>query len=281
MTTTATAAPAGTPTPAAPGQNRFVLSMQTFGSVLWRDVFVTGREMLPFLAQVVIQPFFTLFIFGVVLPNGGYIDAAKFGPILLPGVIALNGFLGALQNTTMPLVLDFSWTREIEDRLLAPMPITLVAVEKMVFGALRGFIAAALMVPIGLLMLQGVSWPADKLLPLAGVVALAALAGAAIGMTIGTLVPPRRINIMFAVILTPLMFTGATQFPWHGLTQLQWFQVVCAINPLTYASEGMRDLLLHGQLQSIPLWIDVLALLASLVVFGTIGIKGFMRRALD
>ncbi|MGH3621076.1 MAG: ABC transporter permease, partial [Sciscionella sp.] len=75
-----------------------------------------------------------------------------------------------------------------------------------------------------------------------------------------------------------------TQFPWHGLTQLQWFQVVCAINPLTYASEGMRDLLLHGQhgqLPSIPLWIDVLALLASLVVFGTIGIKGFMRRALD
>jgi ABC-2 type transport system permease protein len=256
-------------------------SARTFRSVLWRDVFVTGRELVPFLAQVLIQPFFMLFIFGVVLAHIGYVDAAKFTPVLLPGIVGLNGFLGALQNTTLPLVLDFSWTREIEDRLLAPMPIPLVAVEKMVFGAVRGFIAAALMVPIGLLMLRGVSWPADKLLPVAGVVALAVLAGAAIGMTIGTLVPPRRINIMFAVILTPLMFTGATQFPWHGLTQLRWFQVVCAINPLTYASEGMRDLLLHGQLQSIPLWIDVLALLASLVVFGTIGIKGFMRRALD
>jgi hypothetical protein len=57
-------------------------------------------------------------------------------------------------------------------------------------------------------------------------------------------VPPRRINIMFAVILAPLMFTGATQFPWAQLNNLRWFQVLCAINPLTFVSEGMRGALL-------------------------------------
>jgi ABC-2 type transport system permease protein len=254
-------------------------SVRTFGAVLWRDVFVTGRELAPFLAQVIIQPFFMLFIFGKVLTGIGYVGG-NYTAILLPGIVALNGFLGALQNTTLPLVLDFSWTREIEDRLLAPIPMGLVAVEKMVFGALRGIVAALIMVPIGLLILTDVSWPLSAIPGMIGIVVLGSLVGAAIGMTIGTLVSARRINIMFAVILTPLMFTGSTQFPWRSLVHLRWFQVVCAVNPLTYVSEAMRALLVPGS-NSIPLWIDVPAVVAACLIFGSIGIFGFMRRAID
>jgi len=185
------------PTPAKDGRSAGAyVSLRTFGYVLWRDVFVTGRELVPFLAQVVIQPFFMLFIFGKVLSSIGYVNSAAFAPVLMAGIVALNGFLGGLQNTTMPLIMDFSFTREIEDRLLAPMPIPLVAVEKMVFGALRGIMAAVLMVPVGLLILSNVNWPPSKLPAVFGVIVLGALAGAAIGMTIGTLVTPRRINIM-------------------------------------------------------------------------------------
>jgi ABC-2 type transport system permease protein len=273
-----------TPEPATPAQDSRTasafISLRTFGSVLWRDIFVTGRELVPFLAQVVIQPFFMLFIFGKVLSSIGYVNSAAFAPVLMAGIVALNGFLGGLQNTTMPLIMDFSFTREIEDRLLAPMPIPLVAVEKMVFGALRGIIASVLMVPVGLLILPNVSWPVSKLPAAFGVIVLGALAGAAIGMTIGTLVTPRRINIMFAVVLTPIMFTGCTQFPWRGLAHLRWFQVVCAFNPLTYVSEGMRAILVPG-LPSLPLWLDVCAALLAIGIFGSIGIWGFMRRAID
>ncbi|EWC59547.1 ABC-type multidrug transport system, permease component [Actinokineospora spheciospongiae] len=254
-------------------------SLRTFWSVLWRDVVVTGRELLPFLAQVVVQPFFTLFIFGKVLTSLGYVGG-DYAAILLPGIVALNGFLGALQNTTMPLIMDFSWTREIEDRLLAPIPISWVAVEKILFGALRGIIAAAVMVPIGFLILDDVSWPAGSYLPVFLIVVLGSLAGGAIGMVIGTSVPPRRINIMFAVILMPLMFTGSTQFPWMGLEQLRWFQVVCALNPLTYVSEAMRAELVP-QVPHIPMWINLLVMVGSCVLFGAIGIKGFLKRALD
>ncbi len=283
MTATTTRAPSspgtGPDIDALPSSGMFV-SLRTFGSVLWRDVFVTGRELLPFLAQVVIQPFFMLFIFGKVLGGLGYVNSAAFAPILMAGIVALNGFLGGLQNTTMPLIMDFSFTREIEDRLLAPMPVPWVAVEKMVFGALRGIIAAVLMVPVGLALLPTVSWPASKLPAVFGIIVLGSLVGAAIGMTIGTLVTPRRINIMFAVILTPLMFTGCTQFPWRGLSTLRWFQVFCAFNPLTYTSEAMRAVLVPG-VPSIPLWIDIPAGFLALLIFGGIGIWGFMRRAVD
>jgi ABC-2 type transport system permease protein len=150
----------------------------------------------------------------------------------------------------------------------------------MVFGALRGLVAAVLMVPIGFVMLQGISWPATGIPVAAVVVLLGALAGAALGMVIGTAVPPRRINIMFAVILTPLIFTGSAQFPWTELSHLRWFQVVCALNPLTYVSEGMRaELVPH--VPHIPVAVCLLVLVAACLLFGALGIRGFLRRALD
>ncbi|WP_033440041.1 ABC transporter permease [Saccharothrix sp. NRRL B-16314] len=253
-------------------------SLRTFNAILWRDVFVTGRELPSFLAQVIIQPFFILFIFAKVLGDIGYVQA-DFAAVLLPGIVAMNGFLGALQNTTLPLVLDFSWTREIEDRLLAPIPIPMVAVEKMVFGALRGLLAAVLMIPIGFVMLD-VSWPLSGLPVALLVIVLGSLAGAAMGMVIGTSVSPRHITVMFAVILTPLLFTGSAQFPWPALDGLRWFQVLCALNPLTYVSEGMRAVLVPN-VEHMPLWVCFVVLIASILGFGALGMRGFMRRALD
>lgn len=253
-------------------------ALRTFNAILWRDVFVTGRELPAFLAQVIIQPFFILFIFAKVLGDIGFVQA-DFAAVLLPGIVAMNGFLGALQNTTLPLVLDFSWTREIEDRLLAPIPIPLVAVEKMVFGALRGLLAAVLMIPIGFVMLD-VSWPPAGIPAALLVIVLGALAGAAVGMVIGTAVSPRHINVMFAVILTPLLFTGSAQFPWPRLENLRWFQVLCALNPLTYVSEGTRAVLVPD-VPHIPLWVCLVVLVASILGFGALGMRGFLRRALD
>ena len=254
-------------------------SVRAFTAVLGRDVFVTGRELPSFLAQVLVQPVAMLFIFGTVLGKLGYTQPG-YEQILLPGMIALNAFLVSLQNTSFPLVLDFSFSREIEDRLLAPLPISWVAVEKMLFGALRGLVAALLMVPIGIVMLGAISWDLAGLPFAILCMLLGSLAGAAVGLTVGAAVPPRRINIMFAVILAPLMFTGATQFPLPQLEQLRWFQVVCSFNPLTYLSEGMRGALLPHVPHVAP-WICVLALLVATVVFGALGIKFFLRRALD
>ena len=75
-----------------------------------------------FLAQALLQPIFLLFVFGRVLPE---IGAARvgYGTHLLPGVMALTLVLTALQNTALPLVIEFSFTKEIEDRLLAPLPV--------------------------------------------------------------------------------------------------------------------------------------------------------------
>jgi ABC-2 type transport system permease protein len=254
---------------------------RVFLALLRRDLFVTSRQIPAFLVQVVLQPLFTLFILGTVLGELGYVGP-DFARVLLPGVVALAGFIGALQNTTLPLALDFSYTREIEDRLLAPIRLELVAVEKIVFGALQGLFSAVLMIPIGMMVLDGVSWPLSAAPALVGVLLLGALAGAALGMTLGTSVPPRGIEVVFALTLTPLMFTGATQFAWLELDGMRWFQVLSGANPLTYFSEAVRGAVLGGSgIPTLSLWISLPVLAATLAVFGFAGIRGFRKRALD
>ena len=252
---------------------------RAFGGLLWRDVFVTGRELVSFLAQVVLQPLFLLFVFGKVLGDLGYTQG-DFAQVLFPGIVAFTAFLTALQNTALPLVIDFSYTKEIEDRLLAPLPTAMVAVEKIVFSSLRALVAAALIFPLGRLILGPltIGWSDVPLVAL--FLVLGSLVGSAVGLTLGTLVSASKINIVFALVLTPLLFTGSTQFPWSSLDRLRWFQVVCAVNPLTYVSEGVRGTLLRST-PHIAAPVCALVLLGFLALFTTTGIRGFTRRAID
>lgn len=255
------------------------LSARAALAILWRDLFVTWRELPTFAAQVILQPLFLLFVFGKVLGSLGY-TRPGYADLLFPGVLALTAFLTALQTTALPLVIDFSFSKEIEDRLLAPTTTSMVALEKIVFSTLRALCAAVLMFPLGRLVLGHLPWHAGALGPVALFLVLGALTGSAIGLTLGTLVTPARLNIVFALVLTPLLFTGATQYPWPSLSGLRWFQVLTACNPLTYVSEGMRSALTPSVPHITP-WVCALALAGFLAVFTTTGVKGFLRRALD
>jgi ABC-2 type transport system permease protein len=270
---TATITPPTSAEPAAASQAK------AFLAVLRRDVYVTWRELPVFLAQVILQPLFLLFVFGRVLTDLGF-ARPDYTEILFPGIVAMTAVLTALQSTAFPLVIDFSFTKEIEDRLLAPLPVGMVAVEKIVFAASRALLAAAVMFPVGILVLGSIPWRASGVPLMAVVLVLGSLVGAALGLILGTAVPVNRINVMFALILTPLLFTGASQDPWASLGQLPWFQVITAGNPLTYVSEGMRAAL-EPAVPHIRPWISVLVLSVTLVVFTAVGIRLFLRRAID
>ncbi len=252
--------------------------LRTFTALCGRDLWVTVRhEPAGFLIQALLQPLFFLFVFGRVLPDIGAARGA-YGVTLLPGIMALTVVLTALQNTALPLVIEFSFTKEIEDRLLAPIVTAWVGAQKMLVAALRAMVAGALILPLGALILPGgidlghVQW-----LGLLAVASIGSLTAAAMGLVLGTVVPPNRISVMFALILTPLIFTGATFYPWQALDRLRWFQVLTLLNPMTYVSEGMR-----ATLSAIPHlasgWI-ALGLVGSFVLFWALGLRGFMRRA--
>lgn len=264
----------------APQLSRTQAQTTAFKAMCGRDLWVIARhDLAGFLAQSLLQPVFYLFIFGRVLPDIGAANGS-YGTQLLPGVLGLTLFLTALQNTALPLVIDFSFTKEIEDRLLAPLSAWALGVQKMAMASLRAIFAALAIIPLALLILPGgvdladVAWPGFVVLLLVG-----PFAGASVGLLMGTAVAPQKINVMFAVVLTPLLFTGATFYPWQALAHLRWFQVVTLVNPLTYLSEGLR-----GVMTTVPTlgaWWVALGLLVATATFGTLGVRGFARRAVD
>jgi ABC-2 type transport system permease protein len=265
----------GAPVPAARGTRR-----RAFLAILGRDLWVTFRhEPVAFLAQALLQPLFFLFVFGRVLPEIGAAQGS-YGSSLLPGIMAMTAVTVSLQNMAFPLVIDFSFTKEIEDRLLAPLPVWAVAVEKMLHAALRAVVAAALLLPVGALVLPGgIDLGDANVLAMLAVIVAGSFAGACLGLVLGTVVPPHRINIVFAVVLTPVLFTGATFYPWSDLDTLQWFQVVTLINPLTYVSEGSRAA--FGSQEHLATWAILAGLILSIGAFGAVGLVGFQRRAID
>jgi len=161
---------------------------RAFLGLLQRDTYNTVRHDLPgFLAQALLQPLAFLFVFGLVLPKIGA-AGPDYGAQLLPGIIALTLVLTALQNVALPLVIEFSYTKEIEDRLLAPLPPWGVGLEKVLFSTGRAIVAAAIILPLGQLILpgglpvQGAHWVLFVVLLVVG-----GFAGSAIGLVLGTL----------------------------------------------------------------------------------------------
>ncbi len=63
-----------------------------------------------------------------------------------------------MQTPAFPLVAEFGWTKEIEDRLLALMATGLVAAEKLLFAALRALVATLVMIPVGIVVLGSIPW---------------------------------------------------------------------------------------------------------------------------
>jgi ABC-2 type transport system permease protein len=282
--TETTFAAGGVPAGARP-TSHIRLATNALVATLHRDIVVTARNPIAFLSQVLMQPLFFLFIFGKVLPSIG-LASASFGSLLLPGIVGLTTFLAAMQGVTLPLVLDLGYRREIDDRLLAPMPDLLVAVEKLVFAVLRGLVAGSIIFPLAVWILgDQYNVRSDRLALLIALLALTALAGACVGLFLGTSIQPEQIALMFSLILTPLLFTGCTYYPWSGLDSIKWFQIITLFNPLTYANEGMRYAMVPPiaghTINTLGLQWVFLGLSVSIIIFFILGTRTFLHRVVS
>ena len=128
------------------------MNWKTFFAMLARDVHVARRNFVVLLLQTFLQPLMFVFIFGRVMVRSGYMPEA-YKSLLLPGIMAISMVFTGVWAVAMPLIAEFQFTREIEDRLLAPMEISWVAVEKVLAGTLQAVIAGLVVIPAAWLMM--------------------------------------------------------------------------------------------------------------------------------
>lgn len=195
-------------------------------------------------------------------------------------MLAVSLAMAAVQAVALPMVVDFAATKEIEDRLLAPLPTWLVAVEKMVSGVLQGLVSALFVLPLARLIMgpiPGLTWAHAG--EVAAVAVLAAAAFSAMGLLLGTAVQPQHVGMMFSLIVAPMIFFGCTYYPWRGLDAVPVVKYAVLVNPLVYASEGLRAALTPG-VPHMPLWVVLVMLVLLTAGFGGLGLRAFDRRAI-
>jgi len=122
------------------------LNWKTFVAMLQRDGHVARRNLFPMLMQTLLQPLLLTFVFGRVLTASGMMQMG-YKNVLLPGIIAIAMVLSGVQAVAMPLIAEFQFTKEIEDRLLAPMENHWLAVEKVVAGMVQSIVSGLVVIP--------------------------------------------------------------------------------------------------------------------------------------
>ena len=266
-------------TAAAIGTTRVgVRASSIFAALLRRDMRVARRELPFFLLRTTMQPLMFVIVFGYLMPKMGFMGRS-YTTALLPGVLAISLALSSIQSVALPMVQDFGWTKEIEDRLLAPVPIWLVAAEKIVSGVLQGIVSALFVLPVARLIMGPIpnltfGHFGDVLL----ITVLGAAAFSAAGLYLGTAIQPQQIGLMFGVIVAPMIFFGCAYYPWQGLSAVPVMKYAVLINPLVYVAEGMRASLTPAA-PHMSLGIVILALILITAVFWTLGMRSFMKRA--
>jgi ABC-2 type transport system permease protein len=250
-----------------------------FLAFLHRDMRVAMRELPFFLLRTTMQPLLLLVVFGYLLPKMSFMSAA-YKTTLLPGILAVSLTISAIQSVALPMVQEFGWTREIDDRLLAPVPTGVIVAEKIIGGVIQGLIAALVVLPIARLILgpiPGLSFANAGLVLL--VTLLGASAFSALGMWLGTAISPQQIGLMFSVIIAPMLFFGCAYYPWQGLSIVPIMKYAVLINPLVYVAEGLRGALTPG-VPHMSLPIVLVALVVITTVFWVLGTRSFMKRAI-
>ena len=264
--------------------------LRAFAGLFLRDLFVLRRELLPFVIRVCMNPLLFLFVFTVIMPHMGAGNAAmnptatmagaNFSTILLPGLMAVAIMFSGIAAVALPLSQEFGVTREIDDRVMCPLPVAAVAMEKIVFSALQSMIAAAIVFPMAFyipatpVVAHVSSWPF-----LLTVMALSSLVSGALGLTIGTSVKPQQIGLIFGVVVMPITFLGCVYYPWAALTHMRWLQIAVLVNPIVYMSEGLRGALTTG-LPHMQNGLVLVMLVVFLVLLTSLGIRGFLRRVI-
>ncbi|HZP28642.1 MAG TPA: ABC transporter [Acidimicrobiia bacterium] len=285
MTAVTLDTPPGAPTPFAVERSPAAAARIAFGALLLRDLVVLRKTLREFIPRTILQPLLLVFVFTYVFPKIGQgiggrgAAAGEFSTLLVAGVVSLSILFQGIQSVSLPMVQEFGYTREIEDRVLAPMPVWLVAMEKVAAGMFNGVFAALIVFPIAAVVPATpvhlhVDWPV-----LLTLTPLACFVSASLGLTFGTRFNPRTVPLLFGIIVIPLTFLGCVYYSWQALEPIKWLKISVLLNPLVYMSEGFRAALTSAPHMSLAA--VYLVMIGFGVLFTWTGINGFKKRVLS
>ncbi|MBU5483478.1 ABC transporter permease [Clostridium sp. MSJ-11] len=256
------------------------VSWIAFKTMVKRDLVIQIRDKWEFVFRVAMLPFMLILLYGYILPRIGLLPAT-FPTQMFPGMVGMSILVTGIHGTAVPLTMDFNMSREIEDRLMAPVNIRVVALAKMFVGIIESWIGGLIVLPLSLIFMGNslnLTLNPQSILSLILILILAAISSATLGLLVGTIIKPSQIAAMFPGFLMPLVFLGSIFFTWNALSVIPIIKILVLVNPLVYVNEALRAVM-APQIEHMPLFYSILGIILSILIMGYFGGKRFMRMA--
>jgi ABC-2 type transport system permease protein len=245
---------------------------------IWlREFKVFQREKSRVVSSVA-SPLFWLVLFGA-----GFGSRVDISDVAAPG-LSYTAFIfpGLLFMTVLFSSMFFGmyivWDRKLDflkEVLAAPVSRPSIFIGKVLGGTTDALMQAVLLMVVGALLLPLLG-PFPGLNPVGALVALAvvfliAVSIASLGLGIGTMFESfEGFQVVVSFVMFPLFFLSGALYPVSGPETPSYVLVLQQVNPLTYAVDLLRFLLLGvGQISP---WLDASVLVGftlAMVAFGT------------
>ena len=211
-----------------------------------------------------VQPILWLGIFGEALskiraiPTGNYTYLQFITPgILTQSVVFVSIFYG----------LSVIWERDtgiLQKILVTPTPRLALVWGKMISAGARGLAQAVIVFLFAAILRIDLNLTLASIPAVVLIVMLGASFFTGLSMIIASIVKTReRFMGIGQVITLPLFFASNAIYP-IGIMP-KWLQIAALVNPLSYMVEGLRALIVSGDLSRLPIDIMVLVVATSLI----------------
>jgi len=247
---------------------------------LWyRETKVFLRERSRIISSV-INPLLWLLIIG-----GGLGSAVSFGGInyqtfIYPGILIQTALFSSVFFGVYIV-----WDKKIDfmkEVLVAPMRRTSIFVGKILGGSTDTLLQVLILFVIGFIFMIGGIMPGLQLTPFSVLVSLAFLLVATVGLvSVGLILgsqmeSPEGFQLIISFLVFPLFFLSGALFPITNLPA--WLAPFIFVNPVTYAVDGIRGVLLG--ISRFPLLFDFALVCLFAFIMILIGTYAFKKMKL-
>ena len=223
-----------------------------------------------------VQPALWLLVFGEVMAAVHVIPTGNlpYLSFMAPGILAQSVLFIAIFYGIAVI-----WERDLgilHKFLVSPTPREALVLGKALSAGVRALSQVAIIYVLALLIGVGINLNPINLTLVVIVAILASALFSTFSLIIASLVKTRERFMGIGQILTmPLFFASSAIYPISMMPN--WLQAVAKVNPLTYAVDAMRGLMVVGGSSIYGVGVDIAVLLATVVVLVIIGARLYPR----
>lgn len=213
-------------------------------AVLYRELKIYRRRLLKHFASYTMSPFLFLVVFGWGVGRHVEVQGMSYLAFMLPGLATMSAMTQSYGMATEMNISRFYW-RVFEEFQMAPVPPWQIALGEVLYGMMRGMLAATVvyLIGFGFGVPLNLNFTAACLYLLHGFTFASAAVVAA--MVVRTHADQGHINTFFIV---PMSFLCGTFFPLERLPG--WAHAAAMLLPLTHSNIAIRAALFG---QPVPL----------------------------